>query len=125
MLNYRRSTIEEEITYELTFDNGMYNGFGFPCDENGNVPKDLNEAARENLAYCLAHPEKFARYNKVVRFVRHVRVPARGTCRCGQEVELYNQYYGACQCPNCGQWYNTGGQELIPPKEWGWDGTPW
>jgi hypothetical protein len=25
---------------------------------------------------------------------------------------------GACQCENCGQWYNIFGQELIDPEYW-------
>lgn len=125
MENYRPRTTEEEVTYELTFDDGMYNGFGFPCDAEGNIPEDMNEAAKKNLAYCLEHPEKFVRFNKVVKFVRRIRVPARGTCKCGADIALYDEYYGACQCPYCGQWYNTSGQELLPPDKWGWDGTPW
>ena len=125
MQNFKRSHVEETVSYELTSDDGFHNGFELPCDAEGNVLPDLNEAAQKNLAYCLAHPEKFARHNKVVPFVHRVRIPASGTCRCGQEVELSNQYYGSCQCPNCGQWYSMSGNELLPPDRWGWDGTPW
>jgi hypothetical protein len=31
---------------------------------------------------------------------------------------LEDQYYAACQCPKCGQWYNIYGQHLRPPEEW-------
>lgn len=43
--------------------------------------------------------------------------PAVGICVCGMEVELVNQYMGACQC-ECGRWYNLFGQRLIDPKYW-------
>lgn len=49
---------------------------------------------------------------------------AIGECKCGAEVPLMDQYMGACECPGCGQWYNLSGQELLPPEEWGYDGTP-
>lgn len=44
--------------------------------------------------------------------------PAYGTCHCGGTVELTDEYMGACECPNCGQWYNLFGQELLPPDMW-------
>ena len=34
------------------------------------------------------------------------------------DVELWDQYYGACQCPECGKWYNLFGQSLLPPDCW-------
>lgn len=110
-------------SYELVFDDGHGNGFGFPCDAQGNVdPTKLPDAACENLQYCMAHPEKFVRFNEVIVRKQSWREPDKGTCRhCGQLVELVNEYYGACQCPKCGQWYNLFGQELLPPKEWEMD----
>lgn len=56
-----------DISYELSFDDGRHNGFGFPCDEDGNVSPTLNPAALENLEYCKAHPEKFIRYGVIDR----------------------------------------------------------
>lgn len=44
---------------------------------------------------------------------------AIGICDiCGADVELYDGYMGACQCPKCGQWYNMAGQQLVPPEQW-------
>ncbi len=121
----KRRRYEEEISYDLSFDDGYGNGFAFPCDSEGNVPDDLNEAARKNLAWCLNHPERFDRFNKVVeRRTRYV-LPAEGTCSCGETVVLTDQYMGACECPACGQWYSMSGDELLPPNQWGWDGTEW
>ena len=111
------------VFHELCFDDGHNNGFGFPCDAAGNPMPDLPEPAKKNLAYCLAHPEKFVRFNEVVRYEQDYREPGHGTCGCGQEVMLVNHYMGACQCPNCGQWYNLFGQELKSPHEWD-DGDP-
>ena len=104
--------------YELVFDDGAYNGCGFPCDENGQVFNDIPDAAKENYKYCLEHPEKFVRFNKVVKHERKTYDNAHGTCHCGNEIELYNQYLGACECDRCGKWYNLFGQELVPPTEW-------
>lgn len=103
--------------YELAFDDGEGNGFGFPCDKDGNLMPDLHECAVKNYHDCMEHPEKFRRWNKVVTYTRRYREPARGTCVCGREVELYDQYYGACEC-ECGRWYNLFGQELLPPEHW-------
>lgn len=103
--------------YELVFDDGVFDGFGFPCDEHG-TPKDLSPAAVANLDYCRKHPEKFVRAGEVIRRERTYKEPAKGRCHCGQWVYLTDDYYGACQCPKCGQWYNLFGQELLSPEHW-------
>ena len=117
--NYVPLKVRYRTDHYLSFyydDDG--NGFSFPCDAAGNVlPLEYKEA-KENLDYCLAHPEKFAVWNEVEHEKVRDDVLAHGTCSCGQEVELYDQYYGACQCPNCGRWYNLFGQELLPPEYW-------
>ena len=111
------STVEE---YELVFDDGHNNGFGFPCDKDGKLleSEDKNPAAHRNYQECLKHPERFVRFNRIVRTERRVRENAHGICVCGEEVELWNQYMGACECPNCGRWYNLFGEELNPPELW-------
>ena len=116
--SYIPSEIKEIIEYELVFDDGHNNGFGFPCDERGNVFPLEYEAARSNLKWCLENPDQFERYNEVVRNRRKVREPAHGTCACGREVYLVNEYYGTCQCQKCGSWYNLFGQEMLPPEQW-------
>ena len=120
-----RGQVEETVSYELIFDDGADNGFAFNCDKDGNVLPDITDEVKKNLAYCRKHPEKFVRYAKTVRRKRRFRNPGTGTCSCGATVILTNDYYGACQCEKCGQWYNTSGQELLPPDKWGWDGAPW
>lgn len=116
--NYVDKRYYTVTSYELVFDDGCYNGCGFPCDENGRVFDDIPDAAKENYKWCLDHPEKFVRFNEVIKHERRTYDNAHGTCDCGNEVELYNQYLGACECEQCGKWYNLFGQELLPPTAW-------
>lgn len=104
--------------YVLVFDDGHGNGYEFPCDSSGSLLPDVPDEARENCKRCLEHPEQFVRFDEVVEYKRKIRENAHGTCICGEEVELYDAYLGACQCPRCGRWYNLFGQELIPPEYW-------
>lgn len=115
---YVESERKEYTEYELCFDDGANNGFGFPCDKNGNIDTNIHPDAKANYEYCMQHPEKFVRFNKVVKYTRSYREPAHGKCECGEIVILTNDYFGACQCPRCGQWYNLWGQELLPPERW-------
>lgn len=116
--NYVDKKYYTVTSYELVFDDGVFNGCGFPCDENGKLFDDMNDAAKENYKWCMEHPEKFVRFNKVIKHERRTYDNPHGTCDCGNEVELYNEYMGACQCDKCGKWYNLFGQELLPPTEW-------
>ena len=116
--NYVPSQRVTRTEYNLVFDDGHHNGLCFPCDENGNIPDDLSPAALDNYNWALQNPDRFVRFNKVVKDSWTVREPAHGTCHCGNEVYLHDEYYGACQCDECGQWYNLSGQELLPPEDW-------
>lgn len=118
--NYTQAEWKTLVEYELVFDDGSNNGFGFPCDRDGKLieSEEQNPVAHENYRRCMKHPEQFDRFNEVVRRERRYREPGHGTCICGAEVELYDQYYGACQCPECGRWYNLYGQSLLPPEQW-------
>ncbi len=106
------------VDYELVFDDGCNNGFGFPCDESGHLPCDLNATALKNYKWCMEHPERFSRWNRVVCHKRRYRENASGVCECGERIELRNEFAGACECPKCGQWYNLFGQKLLPPEQW-------
>ena len=114
--NYVPSERKLHIEHELAFDDGHGNGYGFPCNESGSVV-NLQPEAVANLAWCMEHPEKFVRWNEVVTYKNWYREPAHGTCSCGREISLYDEYYGACRC-ECGKWYNLFGQELLPPDQW-------
>ena len=59
-----------------------------------------------------------------IEFIKHrgeeyYRSPAyvRDT-KCGCEFYLEDEYYGTCQCPNCGQWFNLFGQEVLAPSQY-------
>ena len=116
--NYEPEHFETIIDYTLAFDDGHFNGFGFGCDSNGNLLPNISEEAKKNFQECINHPEKFTRFNKIIKHEYKVRNNAKGTCFCGREIELYDMYYGACQCEKCGQWYNVFGQEILPPSQW-------
>lgn len=108
-----------EVRYEVNFFNHKDGGYGFPCDENGNINKEtMCKEAIQNYEYCLAHPEEFHVFNKIEKIESSYREPAHGICKCGEEVVLVDEYMGSCQCENCGQWYNLFGQELLPPSQW-------
>ena len=118
--NYIPASHHTVTEYELVFDDGVFNGYGFPCDANGKLlqSEKENPIAHENMRRCLEHPERFVRFNKILKHERRVRDNAHGTCSCGNEVELWDQYMGACQCEKCGRWYNLFGQELVAPEYW-------
>lgn len=77
---YTPATYRTVTEYELVFDDGRNNGFGFPCDRDGKLleSEDKNRELHENLKFCLAHPEKFDRFNEVVEYRRRIREDARG-----------------------------------------------
>ena len=113
----QEARLEERFEYSHEFDliEDPSCGFSFDCDETGKM--DLNPDAQRNYDYAISHPEEYKDRGIVkTRYVDHV--PAKGTCICGNEMELSAQYMGACQCGKCGQWYNLFGQALIPPEYW-------
>ena len=112
-----RGEWKTQVWYELAFDDGHGSGFAFPCDADGKVT-ELPPDAVKNYEFCLAHPERFARYGVVDQIRQRYREPDTGVCFCGERIELHNEYHGACACPNCGRWYNLFGQELRPPEQW-------
>lgn len=117
-----RGTVETTIGFRRVFDDGYGNGFWFGVDENGALLPDTPKAAIDNLEWCLEHPKKFIRFNVIITEKSRYRNPDYGICRCGERVDMVNEYMGACECPRCGQWYNLYGQELKSPDLWDMDG---
>lgn len=114
----KEKEIKEEVYYTYDFNREDGSGYTFPCDENGIVKEEeLNPYALENYQFCLNNKEDFEWFG-VQRHKINYTEPAIGKCHCGEEFELISQYMGACECPNCGQWYNVFGQELLPPDQW-------
>ena len=110
----------EHVTkeYRIDFTDEHGSGCSFPCDERGNIDFDgMNPAALKNYKNCMAHPELYQEFNEFKVYTNRY-VEKTGTCDCGHEMEVYDQYQGACQCPECGRWYNLFGQRLNPPEMW-------
>ena len=109
---------KEEISFHIEFTGEDGSGFSFPCDSKGNAILE-NDAARTNYEFARNHPELFTEhFDELVRRVNQYLEPGRGTCSCGNEVILVDEYQGACQCSKCGSWYNVFGQSLIDPQYW-------
>ena len=115
---YTPSHKVEEIIYRVRFD-GHENSRTFECDENGNLLPDTSEELKKSYEWCMHHPEKFPyAFNEIEKDVRKYKEPATGICNCGHKIYLQNEYLGACECPECGQWWNLFGQELKPLSQW-------
>lgn len=116
--NYTARRYYDHVEYSLEYTDETGNGFGFPCDSCGNVKlTEMAPEALKNLEYCMAHADEFDIAGEVVRRKWRCHDAAHGTCSCGREVYLWDQYQGACEC-ECGKWYNLFGQELNPPEYW-------
>jgi len=46
------------------------------------------------------------------------RIDKTGICECGETVDLLRF---TCTCPGCYTDYDSGGTELAPRGQWGWD----
>ena len=98
-------------------------------DENGNICMGFDADNNGNPVFDNPYAEK--NYNRSMEKVkdglwsmykdtctRTFSTNAIGKCKCGTEIELYDEYMGACECPECGRWYNIFGQELNNPCTW-------
>lgn len=108
----------KEIICSYEFDIDENGGFSFPCDENGIMDMStLTEEAKQNLIFCLNNTSKFQFAGKKEHTIEYID-PAIMECDCGARFPLVNEYRGACECPECGQWYNLFGQKLENPQIW-------
>lgn len=120
----RERSTHTEVEHYVEFTDEEGSGFSFPCDSNGNIQfnddiPELGRIQRDNYDAAVADKERFTKqYAEFVTRRYTVTDNALGKCVCGETVELYDQYQGACSCPKCGQWYNLFGQELIDPEYW-------
>lgn len=113
-----------ETWYERTFEfEGSPNcGYSFDCDKDGNLSKELCDAAIDNYKRCLKGGIEWNGKKLIDKGIiqrkQTYRQPAQLKCNCGEIIPLVNEYMGACSCPVCEQWYSLSGQELLPPKMW-------
>ena len=110
------STLKEitDIEYRHEFALNGEIVLSFPV-KNGKVELN-NPAAEENYNKALNDD----RYTDCgIKKIVHKWTETWLKCRCGKDIQLFNQYLGASECPYCGQWHNLFGQELLPPDQWG------
>lgn len=111
-----------KVTYELCFEwndlsDGMAGGFGFDCDEQGNVFMDqLNPDALANYKACISGKYD-VRSMGVQRYVNRYTEPAVLRCDCGHHVALGHHFTNTCD--NCHADYNSQGTRLAPRSQWG------
>ena len=110
---------ETEVWYERCFEYAYNCGCGFPCDEQGNVLLDkMCPETIQNYNDCINGLRPDLKDMGARKYTHSYTENAKGICtHCGKEVELHNEYCGACQC-ECGQWYTVNGQEINPPSMW-------
>lgn len=93
-------------------------GYSFPADENGNVKFDPKYEVAHRKSYELAM-KNHDYCGPFHRIKKHTYTEnAKAICECGVEIELWDQYHGACKCKYCGRWHNLFGQTLVNPKFW-------
>lgn len=115
--NYVPEQYEKTFGYCREFDDGNGNQFGIPCDENGNL-LDTSQTALDNYNQYLKNPDGFIKFNELTKYPYLVKVKAHGTCHCGNEVYLYDEFESSTtQCEKCGQWYNSFGEKILSPEE--------
>lgn len=110
------SRFVETVYYRRAFvwKNDPGAGFGFPCDEHGNVGEQ-NPAASENYQKCIDGTYDVIDMG-VEKYEESYREPAVGKCICGAHVTLDGF---TCPCDECGRDYNSAGQLLAPREQWG------
>lgn len=117
MLSERKRVKHIEYKREFKLITEKDTGFAFPSDEDGNIILDEHyDCWGKNYEYCLSHSEEYEDLGVIENSWWYTE-PAVAKCSCGKEIQLVDQYMGACQC-ECGQWYNMYGQSLINPEFW-------
>ena len=119
----KEAHIETFVRYTREFEwEGHKNcGYSFPCDEQGNI-EELCPEGLQNYKNCMTGNMTTDGYKLidlgVRKEVRKFHVNPSIECDCGEQFILFNEYMGACSCPNCEQWYNLFGQQLVNPTMW-------
>jgi hypothetical protein len=107
----------EDVEYNIFYEWVEFpdSGFSFPCNQDGEIQmNDLTSEGLENFNKCESGEYEVI-YRGLQRLVNRYYEPAIGECHCGSEVTLSGN---SNQC-QCGQWYNSAGQQLSDPSHWG------
>ncbi len=107
----------EKVHYERAFRYRDCPGAGaaFPCDKEGNIFPLEYQAARDNLADCLAGKNNVEDLG-VQHWTQVYYEPAIARCICGHEISLASF---TNTCSKCGRDYNQAGQQLASRSQWG------
>jgi hypothetical protein len=108
----------EEISYYIFYEwvEELDSGFMFPCNEDGDINfNEMSPEALENYEKCESE-EYDVVYQGLRRLVNRYTEPTIGLCSCGKEVVLDSN---TNQCEGCGSYYNSIGQQLSDPRNWG------
>ncbi len=122
MKDFKPCEIIEGVDYNVCFwyegHIGSW-GYTFACDKDGVLKPFNNPDAAENYRLCLTGEVRGTKVvaSGVLERPYRYKVPASGTCECGNRLELPN-FTNTCEC---GRDYNSSGQELAPRSQWGWD----
>ena len=116
LISQRQRITDVEYFLEFDVNDCPGAGFGFDCDERGNVDfSALSPAALANLDLCLCGSDNIS-YAGIRKHVHIYIQPAIGLCSCGDQVSL-DGFTNTCD--NCGADYNQSGQRLAPRSHWG------
>jgi hypothetical protein len=119
ILKYREPV--DKVEYSVFFPHpdsrDESHGYGFECDKDGVVNVDaLNVTALANYEKCLNDPA----YNDRKRILERTFTdwePGLMKCDCEKELEMHGGGWDIhCEC---GRAYNSGGQLLAHPSQWG------
>lgn len=103
--------------YSRSFKRIDSSGYGFDCDEDGNVYLDkLSPEAYNNYLKCIFGEDSELKDCGVEAYYWQYWEPSIGECVCGCEVALIGF---TNTCDNCERDYNMSGQELAPREQWG------
>jgi hypothetical protein len=116
----RPRTVSNHTCHHLCFYcHGEMGGYGFDCDEHGNVDiSDMSATARASYQHCLDDERDGGLlYRKFIETYHSREVdPAVARCRCGEEIALTSW---TNECDRCGLLCNNFAQELAPRHCWG------
>lgn len=115
----KRQVITNPVA-QLRFSNPneRLSGFGFPCDDDGNVDVNaLKIAARENYEKCVAGTmPNVSETPWVWRYSEVYTEPAIIECdNCHRPVTLGDGLTNECECEAL---YNGIGERLVPRQQW-------
>ncbi len=115
----RHAVTERVNKIEFDYKDGN-GGYSFDAKADDPTVPDFNpefyEIQKENYEKCLTDPDYSGPHYRTQAYTYTEN--AKGICECGEEIELYDQYMGASECPFCGKWHNLFGQQLINPQYW-------